>query len=76
MACTMSGVDRQNRMKYGGSKRLRMRKLSRYFPGSRSKAEKLFRQRYPGFVDRTGFGYKRIPRVAVVVERKQLSLFD
>lgn len=46
------------------------------FPGSRAKAERLFRERYPGFVERTGFGYRRIPRVAAAEERRQLSLFD
>ena len=46
------------------------------FPGSRAKAEKLFRERYPSCVERTGFGYKRIPRVAEETRRVQLRLFD
>jgi hypothetical protein len=46
------------------------------FPGSRAKAERLFRERYPGFVERTGFGYKRIPVVAPDIQRQQLSLFE
>lgn len=32
------------------------------FPGSKEKARKLFAERYPGLVDRTAFGYRRIPR--------------
>ena len=39
-------------------------------------AETLFRERYPANVERTGFGYKRIPRVANDEERMQLKLFD
>jgi hypothetical protein len=46
------------------------------FPSARGKAEKLFRQKYPAFVERTGFGYRRIPRAAPSMERRQLSLFD
>jgi hypothetical protein len=47
------------------------------FPSSRAKAEQEFRERYPGFVERTGFGYRRIPRVAPKDEGgRQLSLFD
>ena len=47
------------------------------FPGSRAKAEKLFRERHPGVVERTSFGYRRIPAVADKVEEKrQLNLFD
>jgi len=47
------------------------------FPGSRTKAETLFRTRYPGFVERTSFGYKRIPAVACKSEgQRQLKLFD
>ena len=46
------------------------------FPGSRRKAEQAFRDRYPGSVERTGFGYKRIPRVAAEEERTQLKLFE
>ena len=47
------------------------------FPGSKAKAEKQFRERYPGVVERTAFGYRRIP--TVVAKRdgaRQLSLFD
>lgn len=46
------------------------------FPASRSKAEALFRRRYPGLVESTGFGYKRIPRVAPTEEARQMNLFD
>jgi hypothetical protein len=47
------------------------------FPSSRGKAEKMFRERYPGIVDRTSFGYRRIPAVAAKSEdRHQLELFD
>jgi len=47
------------------------------FPGSRAKAEILFRQRYPAMVERTSFGYKRIPAVACKSEgHRQLKLFD
>ncbi|MEZ5855930.1 MAG: hypothetical protein R3D67_14735 [Hyphomicrobiaceae bacterium] len=46
------------------------------FPGARRKAEQLFRERYPANVERTGFGYKRIPRVASSEERMQLKLFE
>jgi len=47
------------------------------FPASRAKAEAIFRQRYPGLVERTSFGYRRIPVVAPEAEeRRQLSLFD
>ena len=46
------------------------------FPASRDKAEQAFRERYPGCVDGRGFGYKRIPRVALDEERLQLKLFD
>ncbi|MDX2156968.1 MAG: hypothetical protein SFW09_10725 [Hyphomicrobiaceae bacterium] len=46
------------------------------FPGARVKAETAFRERYPGRVERTGFGYKRIPRVAETEKRRQLNLFD
>ena len=45
------------------------------FPGSRAKAETLFRLRYPTAVERTGFGYRRIPRVAPRDEARQMSLF-
>jgi hypothetical protein len=46
------------------------------FPASRAKAEQLFRERYPSCVERTGFGYKRIPRSATPEAGRQLSLFD
>ena len=47
------------------------------FPGSRAKAERLFRERHPGVVERTSFGYRRIPAVvAKSEERRQLSLFE
>ncbi|MFV0297001.1 MAG: hypothetical protein ACK5JT_12885 [Hyphomicrobiaceae bacterium] len=46
------------------------------FPGSRRKAERVFRDRHPDCVERTGFGYKRIPRVAADEERMQLKLFE
>lgn len=47
------------------------------FPSSRAKAEKQFRQRYPGFVERTAFGYRRIPAAATREdEARQLSLFE
>ncbi|MBS0243406.1 MAG: hypothetical protein JSS20_14610 [Proteobacteria bacterium] len=47
------------------------------FPGSRAKAERIFRERYPSAVERTAFGYRRIPAVAESQEaRRQLSLFD
>lgn len=32
------------------------------FPRSKEKAAAVFRQRYPGLVERTAFGYRRIPR--------------
>ena len=34
------------------------------FPRSREKAAAVFRQCYPSLVERTSFGYRRIPRVA------------
>ena len=47
------------------------------FPSARAKAEKLFRERYPDAVERTAFGYRRIPAVvAGDEEKRQLSLFD
>lgn len=50
---------------------------SEKFPGSRTKAEKLFRQRYPGIVERTAFGYRRIPAAADAQEKcRQLNLFE
>lgn len=32
------------------------------FPQAKDKARELFAERYPGLVDRTTFGYRRIPR--------------
>lgn len=47
------------------------------FPAARAKAEQIFRERYPGAVERTSFGYRRIPAVASKAEeRRQLSLFE
>lgn len=46
------------------------------FPASRDKAAELFRQRHPALVDRTSFGYRRIPRTAPVPDGPQLCLFD
>jgi hypothetical protein len=47
------------------------------FPGSRGKAEALFRERYPHAVDRTAFGYRRIPAVACHADtHRQLKLFE
>ena len=46
------------------------------FPASRDKAAELFRQRYPALVERTSFGYRRIPRTAEVPDGRQLCLFD
>lgn len=43
------------------------------FPASREKAMQLFKQRYPGRIDRTHFGYRRIPRKAA--SEGQMSLF-
>ena len=47
------------------------------FPGARGKAENIFRERHPGIVERTSFGYRRIPAVAdKSEERRQLRLFE
>jgi hypothetical protein len=47
------------------------------FPGARAKAEMAFRERYPGIVERTSFGYRRIPMVAEKSRgERQLGLFD
>lgn len=48
------------------------------FPASEAKARQAFAARYPGLVDRTAFGYRRIPRKPPQVEHQgeQLSLFD
>jgi hypothetical protein len=45
------------------------------FPASKEKAKALFRERYPGLVDRTDFGYRRIPRSGGKPEGHQLDLF-
>jgi hypothetical protein len=45
------------------------------FPSSKAKAEALFRARHPTLVDRTSFGYRRIPRTATIEPERQLSLF-
>jgi len=46
------------------------------FPGSREKAEAVFRTRHPGLVDRVSFGYRRIPRGPAREPEEQLSLFE
>lgn len=46
------------------------------FPAARDKAADVFRQRHPGLVDRTSFGYRRIPRKPAAPEGRQLNLFD
>jgi hypothetical protein len=47
------------------------------FPGARAEAEALFRDRYPGLVERTSFGYRRIPAIACKAEEhRQLKLFE
>lgn len=43
-------------------------------PGSRARAEALFRRRYPALADRTSYGYRRIPRANV--SPAQLGLFE
>jgi hypothetical protein len=45
------------------------------FPAAKEKAAKLFRERYPGLVERTSFGYRRIPRTLAQPEGRQLDLF-
>ena len=45
------------------------------FPGSREKAAEHFRERHPGLVERTTFGYRRIPRKARPVAGMQADLF-
>lgn len=45
------------------------------FPASRAKAEAEFRKRHPGLVERTGFGYRRIPRSTLLPQGDQLDLF-
>ena len=46
------------------------------FPASREKAAKLFRERHPGLVERTSFGYRRIPRKAPPAAGMQADLFS
>ena len=49
------------------------------FPMSEVKARQEFAVRYPGLVDRTAFGYRRIPRKPssqAETPGEQLSLFD
>ena len=46
------------------------------FPASREKAVKLFRERHPGLVERTAFGYRRIPRKAAAIKGEQGDLFS
>ena len=45
------------------------------FPGSREKAAKLFRERHPGLVERTSFGYRRIPRKTTSPPGQHADLF-
>ncbi len=45
------------------------------FPGSREKAAKLFAERHPGLVERTTFGYRRIPRKVPISSDVQADLF-
>ena len=45
------------------------------FPASRDKAAKVFRERHPGLVERTSFGYRRIPRKPQPVLGAQADLF-
>lgn len=50
---------------------------SERFPEARAKAEAVFRARHPALVERTSFGYRRIPAVTTKSEeRRQLRLFD
>jgi hypothetical protein len=44
------------------------------FPGSRSRAKKVFVERYPGAADSTVFGYRKIPRGGA--DPRQATLFD
>jgi hypothetical protein len=46
------------------------------FPGSRTRAEAVFRDRHPGLIDRVSFGYRRIPRGSLRETEDQLSLFE
>jgi hypothetical protein len=45
------------------------------FPGSRARAQAAFEARYPEAIDRTAFGYRRIPRGGHA-DPRQPSLFD
>jgi hypothetical protein len=45
------------------------------FPRSRETAAKVFGERFPGLVERTSFGYRRIPRTPARPEGRQLDLF-
>lgn len=45
------------------------------FPASRARAEKVFVERYPEAVERTSFGYRRIP-LGKAQDPRQPGLFD
>jgi hypothetical protein len=45
------------------------------FPASRARAEKVFAERYPDAVERTSFGYRRIP-LGKAQDPRQPGLFD
>jgi hypothetical protein len=45
------------------------------FPASRARAEKVFAERYPEAVERTAFGYRRIP-LGKAQDPRQPGLFD
>jgi hypothetical protein len=45
------------------------------FPRSKEKAAAVFRARYPGLVERTAFGYRRIPRVPEKPKRGEQGEF-
>ena len=47
----------------------------RAFPASRARAEKVFAERYPEAVERTTFGYRRIP-LGKAHDPRQAGLFD
>ncbi len=46
------------------------------FPASREKAVREFKARYPGLIERTSFGYRRIPRLPTRPEGHPLDLFS
>ncbi len=48
---------------------------SERFPAARGKAEAIFRERYPGLVGQTSFGYRRIPLVIGLEPGSQLDMF-